>query len=180
MTAVQKPLLNLGSQDNKSQDLELIHFSNNVHRIKTSRKDCQGLLYKTNTQEGVIIEEIYKALAANDKNAYMVQMLSHNTKDATIIMKEIPGSSVDKFVQRISKPIDWPTFGKMAYTLLHTVSSIHDCGFAHRDIKPDNVIVSGNELVLVDFEFAKSIDKYGTALTNASCSVPGTLVSCAP
>jgi serine/threonine protein kinase len=44
--------------------------------------------------------------------------------------------------------------------LLRIVKSCHKFGFVHRDIKPNNILVSNNEIYLIDFGLAGVVDDY--------------------
>lgn len=44
---------------------------------------------------------------------------------------------------------------KIFVSLLDTVSKIHDLNYAHRDIKPDNIMLLNNKIILTDFGLVK-------------------------
>jgi len=43
--------------------------------------------------------------------------------------------------------------------IMEAVSHIHWCGFLHWDLKPENVMLVGEEMKLVDFGTVKNIEK---------------------
>jgi serine/threonine protein kinase len=40
---------------------------------------------------------------------------------------------------------------KMAVRILNSLKTVHSAGRTYNDLKPDNIMVSGSELILIDF-----------------------------
>ena len=57
-------------------------------------------------------------------------------------------------------------------TMCEALDVLHRNGLVHGDVSPRNMIVSGNDLVLTDYDFVRKIGEIGTAL--------GTVLYCAP
>ena len=41
--------------------------------------------------------------------------------------------------------------------LINIVSKLHECGYVHRDLKPDNILVKNNDILLIDLGFSTKI-----------------------
>jgi serine/threonine protein kinase len=55
----------------------------------------------------------------------------------------------------LKNPLDEASAKHYILTILHTLSYLHNLNIIHRDVKPDNVLVSNNDLVVIDFGGAK-------------------------
>jgi len=67
---------------------------------------------------------------------------------ACLVMPEVP---------QVVGPRDISTICRDASMLCQTVSSMHDKGIFHLDLKPDNVLVTENGPVVIDFGHAREI-----------------------
>lgn len=47
-----------------------------------------------------------------------------------------------------------------ATTLLNIVRELHRCNINHNDIKPDNILITKNNLYIIDFGFAKQYESF--------------------
>lgn len=82
-----------------------------------------------------------------------------------IVTEYLPGETLQEYMQNTCKQKT-----HIAMQLLHGLSVIHNRGYAHRDVKPTNIIVSPNGNVkYIDFGFAchgSCLGKPGTPLYN--------------
>ncbi|HEU4589153.1 MAG TPA: serine/threonine-protein kinase [Gemmatimonadales bacterium] len=63
---------------------------------------------------------------------------------------------------------------RVASDLLGALGAAHDIGIMHRDVKPDNIILSPQGAVLLDFGIARAIEAAGTATLTRSGIAVGT------
>jgi ABC-type amino acid transport substrate-binding protein len=79
-----------------------------------------------------------------------------------IVMELIDGPSLAEVVER-DGPLTERRVTDIARQLLAALASTHDKGILHRDVKPANVLLDGDRVVLTDFGIA--VVEGGTALT---------------
>ena len=66
-----------------------------------------------------------------------------------------------------------PGFRFYMAEMVQAISSIHSLGFAHRDIKPDNITIdSSGHLKLIDFGSSARIPKNGLINNKLSLTMP--------
>jgi serine/threonine-protein kinase len=91
------------------------------------------------------------------------------------VMPFVPGDTLRKVLRRERMlPIDRAV--RVANDVLEALGHAHAHGFAHRDIKPDNIVLSaeGGGAVLVDFGIARAIASSGEDRVTRSGFVVGT------
>ena len=72
-----------------------------------------------------------------------------------LIMEYIQGSSLDAFIEQ-NGVLDEENADKLLIQLIKAVEELHNKGIAHRDIKPQNILITENkELKLIDFNISK-------------------------
>lgn len=74
-------------------------------------------------------------------------------------MEFLHGTNFEKLKPRISKRRK----SQMLDRLLFNIKRVHSKGFVHCDIKPSNMIISDDEVYVIDWEFYQLI---GTAICN--------------
>ncbi len=95
------------------------------------------------------------------------------------VMEYVPGMTLAQVLTK-RKRLKWPYIHSVLSQTLDALSAIHDLGFIHRDIKPDNILVIEQEggrlwTKLLDFGIARSMEMGpdGERLTSAG-SMMGT------
>lgn len=95
------------------------------------------------------------------------------------VMPFVPGESLRQALRRERMlPIDRGV--RIATDVLDALGHAHEHGFAHRDIKPDNIVLSaesserGGRAILVDFGIARAIASSGEDRVTRSGFVVGT------
>lgn len=86
------------------------------------------------------------------------------------VMEWIRGMSLASV---LDLPLDTEERISIAASLVLALAAIHAQGFAHRDLKPQNIIISpGRGLFLVDFGFTKKVDKLQVSSVAAAKGTP--------
>src|SRR2546422_448453 len=89
------------------------------------------------------------------------------------VMPFVPGESLRQVLRR-ERQLAIPTAARTACEVLDALSHAHAHGIAHRDIKPDNIVLSPEGAVLVDLGIARAIATSGDDRVTRSGFVVGT------
>ncbi|CAI4216415.1 unnamed protein product [Parascedosporium putredinis] len=115
------------------------------------------------------------------KHPNIVRYIEHFDWDnrlLIIVMEFISGGDLGKYINAYG-PLPEDTVKSVASQLLDAFEYLHENNITHRDVKPDNILVSGVEpfeVKLTDFGLSKMVDSEQTFL-RTFC---GTLLYCAP
>lgn len=107
------------------------------------------------------------------KSEYAVKALNLNNQPWYMVMEYLRGNSLGQSLSIIHKyPLEWKL--ELFYHILLPLAFIHQKGYAHRDIKPDNIVfrtpISPDrypEPVFVDFALATSGEEQRTIIDNS-------------
>lgn len=111
----------------------------------------------------------------------IVQFIEHfdwDDRQLIIIMEFVPGGDLGKLIHTHG-PLPETVVQAMADQLLDAFEYMHERGITHRDVKPDNILISSTdpfEVKLTDFGLSKMVNNEETFL-RTFC---GTLLYCAP
>ena len=87
------------------------------------------------------------------------------------VMDWIEGPTLRQHVEKVRRA-SLSDVHRIARDLLNALGYAHDLGIAHRDVKPENVVLAANGAVLLDFGIAKAIAESGvTRLTRSGFTV---------
>jgi len=85
------------------------------------------------------------------------------------------GGNAEILMRRHGGRLGLPAVVRLATEVLEGLAAAHDAGFVHRDIKPDNVLLTADGVAkLADFGLAKSFQQAGLSGMTATGAVAGT------
>ncbi len=85
---------------------------------------------------------------------------------AYIVMEFLDGISLKKYLQRKGGKVTCDEILSILRPVMESLISVHDLGLIHRDISPDNILITKyNEVKLIDFGAAKQSNMDGKSLS---------------
>lgn len=114
-----------------------------------------------------------RALAACDHpNVVNVYEMVEANGTAYMVTKYEEGRSLEEWLRELGRPPNESELRSVLMPLLSGLETVHQAGFLHRDIKPDNIYVTKNgRPVLLDFGSARQ------AITNRSMALTSIVTS---
>ncbi len=84
---------------------------------------------------------------------------------AYLVMEYLDGISLKKYIKRKGK-LDCNTVLKILKPVIYSLSEVHAAGLIHRDISPDNILITKtNEVKLIDFGASKTANPDGQSVS---------------
>jgi serine/threonine protein kinase len=124
---------------------------------------------------------VMRPISANAQQPNIVGYKDHLDWDdrlLIIIMEYVQGGDLGTLIQK-ERPLNEEAVRVMAKQLLGALGYLHEQNITHRDVKPDNILISSQQpfvVKLTDFGLSKMVDTEQTFL-RTFC---GTLLYCAP
>src|SRR6266571_9152099 len=91
-----------------------------------------------------------------------------------IVTRFVPGSTLEHVVAEHG-PLRGQRLQRLAYGLAGALAGVHAAGVVHRDLKPGNVLIVGDDPVVIDFGIAQAGDATRLTLTGMFMGTPGYL-----
>lgn len=91
-----------------------------------------------------------------------------------IVTEFVPGAPLDAVVQQ-QGPLSAAALARLGRGLSEALAAIHDVGIVHRDLKPGNVLMVGDDPVVIDFGIAQVADDSRLTMTGMVMGTPGYL-----
>jgi serine/threonine protein kinase len=113
--------------------------------------------------------------AAKLHNPHIAPLLDSGESDYLLwfVMPYVPGESLRRALER-ERRLDIGFSARIGCEMLQALAHAHAQGLAHRDIKPDNIVLSPQGAVLVDFGISRAIAQSGEDRVTRSGFVVGT------
>lgn len=108
-------------------------------------------------------------------NPHIAPLLDSGESDYLLwfVMPYVPGETLRGALRR-ERSLGLEVAARVGCEILEALGHAHAQGFAHRDIKPDNIVLSPGGAVLVDFGIARAIAQSGEDRVTRSGFVVGT------
>jgi serine/threonine protein kinase len=129
-------------------------------------------------QEGTTLPQIVRENRALDAAKKLGLILEHDLTNERFhyVMRYVPGDSLNIVTQRLHAAAgpsglarrDMQEILSYAADLLRTLGGYHEGGLWHKDVKPDNIIVSGGHAHLVDFGLVTPLRSSMTLTTHGT------------
>lgn len=85
-----------------------------------------------------------------------VKKFFYQNSTAYLVMEFIDGMTLKQYLNKRRRPVSEDTVLKVMRPVLHALAEIHKSGFIHRDISPENIMLSRNgRVALIDFGAAR-------------------------
>ena len=113
-------------------------------------------------------KEMATSLGKLSKEKGIVSVLGYFTENKTgyMVMEFIDGVTLKEYMYRNGGKIESKKVYEMLIPLLVSLTKVHKAGLLHRDICPDNIVITKeNYAMLVDFGTARCVDNEGKSVT---------------
>lgn len=98
--------------------------------------------------------EVYKKLMEADcPNLPTIEAAEEKNGRAYVLEEYIPGDTLDYVLD--GGPLTEDQTRSIAVQICRALETIHSLGAVHRDVKPDNILLHGDEAVLIDFDVSR-------------------------
>ncbi|CAI2386533.1 unnamed protein product [Moneuplotes crassus] len=122
----------------------------------TGRKVAIKVSKRTNSRE--MAKKEYDTLKSLDQKTIIqpIEFIENDLKDESyLVLEYFAGMTLDKYIEEYGHLNEDET-ANIAQTLSNCLSYLHSKGIAHRDIKPQNILINDDkEIKLIDFNISK-------------------------
>ena len=111
-------------------------------------------------------------VTAQLQNPHILPLLDSGEVDGLLyyVMPYVAGESLrDRLRRELQLPVDDAL--RLAREVAEALSAAHGQGVIHRDVKPENILLSGGHALLADFGIARALDDAGERITETGLAV---------
>ncbi|MFG2298501.1 serine/threonine-protein kinase [Streptomyces sp. NPDC048603] len=114
------------------------------------------------------------AALAKVTGPYLLPLLDSDTaaEQPWLVTPYAPGPTLDTYIRQYG-PLTGPNLNTFAAATAHALACIHAAGIAHRDLKPQNVILAADGPRVLDFGIAHHLDATAVTATRMTTGTPG-------
>jgi serine/threonine protein kinase len=163
-----------------------------VHRIRVTASNAVGItvgsthackrLNEKWARHPTMRERFEREIGATRRmsHASIVTCVGENLPDGErFYIMPLYTSTLRRFIASGTHRGDWRFFAQHAVRLAEAMQYAHDCGFVHRDLKPDNVLFNkGGPLVIADWGLGYFVHKESKVLQQLTRGGMGTEYYC--
>ena len=133
----------------------------NVYKAKHHLKDnIVAIKFDYDESSKVLIQNeinVYLSLLRKDSSGVVnIKSFGIIDKRNYIIMDYI-SCNLESYVTNCKESDSLVTPEIVLKKMRQVVSKLHECGYVHRDLKPDNILVKNNDILLIDLGFSTKI-----------------------
>ncbi|MBB2892765.1 serine/threonine-protein kinase [Flexivirga oryzae] len=185
------PVVQSADDRDRSADQERI---GDYELIRKIGEGGMGVVYKALDDDGrAVAVKVLRAHIAHDRSArerlrrevstlvrvkspHVASFLDADIDGASpfLVTSFVPGAALDEVVEE-DGPFGAARLARLGRGLADALGAIHDAGIVHRDLKPGNVLMVGDEPVLIDFGIAHVADDSRLTSTGLVMGTPGYL-----
>lgn len=133
-------------------------IKNNSIEINEKSRNRRAVKYFSKVRKGFGIDEIKKEANITQQIEYMhAKELVIDGENCFIVMKKLPTLTLSELLKNRSE-LSFRQRNNLSIALINRLKYFHDAGYLHRDVKPENILISqeGDEFTvyLIDCTFS--------------------------
>ena len=147
-------------------DKIIANISNNYDVIKLLKKNERGtvsIVREKETGKRFVFRKFYgkgevykKLINVSCKNLPEIIKTEESAEATAVIEEYIYGDTLFEVLR--GETLSKKETIEIAVQICEALEILHKIGAVHRDVKPENIIIRGNEAVLIDFDAARIVD----------------------